>query len=65
MKLFNITAQIYDKNDSSKQTVLMNDIIQATNQEAAKHLFITNLISRKEVLINILSLEEIDAINQV
>jgi len=39
MKTFNITAQIYDKFDEFKQTILVNDIIKAVSQDEADKTF--------------------------
>lgn len=60
MKLFNITAQIYECKDSSKQSILMNELIQSSHKESAIDLFKLNLIEQSSVLIKILSVEEIN-----
>jgi hypothetical protein len=39
MKNFNVTAQIYDKFDQFKQTILVNDVIKAVSQDEAKNTF--------------------------
>jgi hypothetical protein len=57
MKLFNITAQVYEFNDPSKQTILMNKSIQSSHQESAVDLFKLNLIEQDTVLVKILSAE--------
>lgn len=57
MKNFNITAQIYHKSDKDKQTILMNEIVESTNQQSAEDFFKLNLIERNDVLVQILSVE--------
>lgn len=42
METFNVTAQIYEKQDKYKQTILMNDIIYATSKEQAVDIFKLN-----------------------
>lgn len=42
MQQFNVTAQIYEKNDKYKQTILMNDIIDASSKEQAISIFKAN-----------------------
>lgn len=59
MKLFNITAQVYHHHDENKQTILMNDLIESSHQESAIDLFKLNLIEREDILIKILSIEQI------
>ena len=58
MKKFNITALIYFKLDSSKQTIFMNEIIAAPSEYEAKILFRNKLESAYEV-VKIYSVEEI------
>ena len=60
MKLFNITAQIYESKDPSKQSILMNELIQSSHKESAIDLFKLNLIEQSSVLVKILSVEEIN-----
>jgi flagellar motor switch protein FliM len=62
MKLFNITAQIYELDDSSKQTILMNELIESLYKESALDLFKLNLIEKNSVLVKILSAEEISQV---
>lgn len=59
MKQFNITAQIYNRNDQYKQTIFMNELIESSNEISAKDLFKLNLIERDDVLVKILSVEQI------
>lgn len=59
MKTFNITAQIYELQDLSKQTILMNELIDSFYKESAIDLFKLNLIEKNSVLVKILSAEEI------
>lgn len=58
MKLFNITAQIYESKDPSKQSILMNELVQSSHKESAIDLFKLNLIEQSAVLVKILSVEE-------
>lgn len=58
MKTFNITAQIYDKNDSYKQSVFMNEIVSALCDHDAKDLF-EKIYSKTHQIIKIYSVEEI------
>jgi hypothetical protein len=60
MKKFNITAQIYESNDPSKQTILMNELVQSHYKESAIDFFKLNLIEQNSILIKILSVEEIN-----
>ena len=57
MKLFNITAQVYESNDPSRQTILMNEPIRSSHKESAVDLFKLNLIIQGVVLVKILSAE--------
>lgn len=58
MKTFNITAQIYDKNDIYKQSVFMNEMIVALCDNDAKDVF-TKMYSKTHQIIRIYSIEEI------
>lgn len=57
---YNITAQIYPKNDKYRQTILMNSLIESTNTQSARDLFKLNMIEDNMVLIKILSIEKLD-----
>lgn len=59
MKTFNITAQIYEKTDKNKQTILMNEIIESSNSKSAEDFFKLSLIQRNDILVKILSIEQI------
>ena len=39
MKMYNITAQVYDLHDTSKQHLLINQIIDAISEEDAIYQF--------------------------
>ena len=39
MKQFNVTAQVYNKFDAYKQTILMNEVVSATSVEDAIKAF--------------------------
>lgn len=58
MKIFNITAQIYDKNDIYKQSVFMNEIVSALCDYDAKDVF-EKIYSKTHEIIKIYSVEEI------
>lgn len=62
MKQFNVTAQIYNRNDLYKQTIFMNEIITSTNNKSAEDYFKLGLLERGEVLVKILSIEEISQV---
>jgi hypothetical protein len=61
MKKFNVTALIYFKLDTSKQTLFMNEIVQALSEYEAKILFRNRLESAYEV-VKIYSVEEISQV---
>jgi hypothetical protein len=60
MKQFNITAQVYSKYDSYRQTLLINDVISASSEEEASNNFEQSLILDYKLL-KIYSIEEINA----
>lgn len=39
MNKYNVTAQVYNKFDNDKQTVLMNDIVSASSNQEAMETF--------------------------
>lgn len=39
MKQFNVTAQVYNKFDTYKQTMLMNEVVSASSEEEAIKTF--------------------------
>lgn len=39
MKMYNVTAQVYDLHDTSKQHLLINQVIDATSKEDAAFQF--------------------------
>ena len=39
MKTYNVTAQVYDLHDTSKQNLLVNQVIEATSSEDAVFQF--------------------------
>jgi hypothetical protein len=59
-KNFNITAQVYRKDDKSKQNLLINEIYQGFSSEEALSNFRLHFPSIEFSLIKILSVEEID-----
>jgi hypothetical protein len=60
MKTFNITAQVYDKQDNYKQTILINDVITANSKESAITEFYDSLLTY-----NILKIYSVEEISQV
>jgi hypothetical protein len=61
MKLFNITAQVYDLNsDSPKQSLLINEVVESTNFTSAEDIFRLAMISKKIDIQKILSIKEIN-----
>lgn len=59
MSIFNITAQIYSNSDKHKQTILMNELVESSNQYSAENSFKLSLMEKDIVLLKILSTEEI------
>lgn len=59
MKTFNITAQIYSRSDSHKQTILMNELVESSNKDSATDIFKLSIIEKDDVLVKILSIEQI------
>jgi hypothetical protein len=57
MKQFNVTAQIYNKLDKTKQTILMNEIIDASSKEKAIATF-HDLVDDEYHIVKIYSIEE-------
>ena len=58
MQQYNVTAQIYEKTDTYKQTILMNELISSTSKENAVLAFYKNLGSDYNI-VRIYSVEEI------
>lgn len=58
MKTFNITAQIYDKSDIYKQSILMNELVMAPCSADAKNTF-EQIYNKTHKVIRIFSVEEI------
>lgn len=58
MKKFNITAQVYNKFDNHKQTILMNEIISAKSKAEAYDSF-HEIYSIDHEIVKIYSVEEI------
>lgn len=59
MRLFNITAQVYKNNDPSKQTILMNQIMDGVSQDDAISNFKLHFPNIEYNLLKIYSAEEI------
>lgn len=60
MKTFNITAQVYKSNDPYKQTLLINDVIDASSKEKAIVDF--NDLCADYEIVKIYSVEEISKV---
>ena len=61
MKTFNITAQVYKRNDLDKQTLLINDTVDSSSKESAiVHFY--DAIDDEYNLVKIYSVEEISKV---
>lgn len=58
-KVFNITAQVYETNDPSKQTILLNKEVCSESVEGAKSKFEHYHLIPHYTLVKIYSAEEI------
>jgi len=61
MKTFNVTAQIYDKFDEFKQTILVNDVIKAISPDQADKTF-REIHSINNEIVKIYSVIEIQGV---
>lgn len=59
MKTFNITAQVYENSDLSKQNLLINQVMDGINAEEALDRFKFDFPSIEFSVVKILSVEEI------
>lgn len=59
MKLFNITAQVYQNSDPSKQTILFNQIFDGISSDDAINNFKLHFPNIEYSLVKIYSAEEI------
>jgi hypothetical protein len=59
MKLFNITAQVYQNKDLSKQNLLINEVHDGLSSDEALNNFKLHFPSIEYSLVKILSVEEI------
>jgi hypothetical protein len=59
MRLFNITAQVYKNNDVSKQSLLINQIVDAYCDKKALDNFNLHFPSIEYNLVKVYSVEEI------
>ena len=62
MKIFNITAQVYKNNDSSKQTILFNQEFDGLSPENAIENFKLHFPSIEYTLVKVYSAEEISQV---
>jgi len=58
MKQYNVTAQVYNKFDPTKQTILMNEIVPAISKHNAIDYF-TEIFTIDYFIMKIYSVEEI------
>lgn len=58
MKTYNITAQVYETNDSSKQTILLNQEVHSLSEKEAKEKFTNYFLVPHFQLVKIYSVEE-------
>lgn len=58
MKKFNVTAQVYEKFITPKQTLLINEVVEASSKEEAAHKFEYNNVPNLKV-VKIFSVEQI------
>lgn len=61
MKKFNITAQVYNKFDKDKQTILMNEIVSAKSIAEAYDTF-HEIYEIDHEIVKIYSIEEISQV---
>ena len=61
MNRYNITAQVYNRFDIHKQTILLNEVISANSQEDAKKTF-REIYDTDHKIIKIYSAEEISKV---
>jgi hypothetical protein len=59
MKTFNITAQVYENTDSSKQNLLINQVFDGSTSDEALCNFKLHFPSIEYSIVKILSVEEI------
>lgn len=59
MKTFNITAQVYESNDPTKQTILLNEEVNSNSESEARSKFENYHIVPHYKLVKIYSVEEI------
>lgn len=59
MKQFNITAQVYENNDLSKQNLLIGEVHNGSSSDDALSNFKLHFPSTEYSLVKILSVEEI------
>lgn len=59
MKVFNVTAQVYETRDIHKQTILLNREVYGVSEEGAKSRFEHYHLPPHYTLVKIYSVEEI------
>jgi hypothetical protein len=62
MRQYNITAQVYQHNDTSKQNLLINEVHNSLSSDEALDKFNLNFPSTEYSLVKILSVEEISKV---
>lgn len=61
MKKFNVTAQVYNKFDKDKQTILMNEIVSASSKAEAYDTFY-EIYEIDHEIVKVYSVEEISQV---
>jgi hypothetical protein len=59
MKYFNITTQVYKNNDTSKQNLLINQVMDGNNEQEALDKFKLHFPLIEYSIVKILSVEQI------
>ena len=63
MKTFNITAQVYESNDPSKQTILLNQEVHSLSEKDAREKFEHYHLNPHYILVKIYSVEEFSQVS--
>lgn len=62
MKTFNVTAQVYSKQDIYKQTIFMNEVVAALCDTEAKETF-EQIYGKTHNIVKVYSIEEISTVS--
>lgn len=63
MKTFNVTAQVYESNDPSRQTILLNQEVHSFSEKEAREKFENYYLSPHYILVKIYSVEEFSQVS--